>query len=85
MKNNRAYELIEDGLVTVRDAAAFLSISVAGVYSLMSRGALPYVKIGRCRRIPKRGLVEIAAQHLMASKCTGLPHAKGGEPPTERP
>ena len=45
-------------------AAAFLSRSRATLYTLMDRGELPFVKIGRSRRIPKRAVVELAARGL---------------------
>ena len=55
-EQERAKEVVEGGLVTVKEAAGFLSISVAGVYSLMGRGDLPYVKIGRRRLITRQHL-----------------------------
>ncbi len=54
--------LVEDGLVTVAQAVEFLSLSRSALYRLMNRGALPFVKLGRCRRIPRRALVELAAR-----------------------
>jgi excisionase family DNA binding protein len=60
-----ARAVVEDGLVTVKQAAGFLGISVASVYALMSRQSLPYVKLGRSRRIPRRALVELAARNLV--------------------
>jgi excisionase family DNA binding protein len=60
-----AYQVVQDGLVTVKQAATFLGISVAKTYTLMSRGELPYVKLGRSRRIPRKALVELAAQNLV--------------------
>ena len=56
--------LVEDGLLKVAEAAAFLSLSRATLYTLMDRGELPFVKIGRSRRIPKRAVVELAARGL---------------------
>jgi excisionase family DNA binding protein len=69
-----SHELVEDGLVTVAQAAEFLSLSRATVYTLMDRGELPFAKIGRSRRIPRRAVVELAAQHLRG----GLSAAVGG-------
>jgi len=63
-----AHRIVEDGLVTVKEAAAFLKISVAGIYALMSRGELPFCKIGRSRRIPRRALVELAARNIVLPK-----------------
>ncbi len=39
------------GLQTVQAVAAFLSLSRSKVYQLMERGELPYVKIGKSRRL----------------------------------
>ena len=57
-------ELVADGLMTVSEAAGFLHLSRSSVYQLMDRGELPFVKLGRSRRIPRRALVELAAAHL---------------------
>jgi excisionase family DNA binding protein len=57
-------ELVEDGLVAVIDASKFLAVSRATIYELMSRGELAYVKVGRCRRIPRRALFAFAAHNL---------------------
>lgn len=54
-------ELLNDGLMNVAEAAAFLRLSRSTVYTLMDSGKLGYVKIGAARRIPKRALVELAA------------------------
>jgi len=59
-----AQRLVEDGLLTVEDAAAFLGVKRSFLYSLMSSGRLPFVKIGKARRVPRRALVELAAEHL---------------------
>jgi excisionase family DNA binding protein len=65
MERKECAEVVEDGLVTVRDSAAFLKISVASVYALMARGELPYVKIGRARRVPRRALFDLATKNLV--------------------
>ena len=57
-------ELVADGLLTIREAAGFLHLSRSTVYQFMDRGELPFVKLGRSRRIPKRALVELAARGL---------------------
>ena len=40
----------EKRLLSVKEVAAFLSVSKATVYVMMERGDLPSVKFGRCRR-----------------------------------
>lgn len=56
--------LVEDGLMTVAEAGRFLSLSRASIYNLMDRGELPFAKLGRSRRIPRRAVVELAARSL---------------------
>jgi excisionase family DNA binding protein len=62
---DRAREMVVDGMQTVKEAAAFLGVSVATLYGLMARGDLPFVKLGRSRRIPRRALVDLAAKNLI--------------------
>jgi excisionase family DNA binding protein len=62
--DERTRELIEGGLLTVQDAARFLSVSRSKLYELMDCGELKFVKLGRSRRIPRRALVELAASHV---------------------
>jgi len=60
----QAQELVGDGLMTIQDASRFLSVSRGFVYKLMEGGDLPYVKLGRSRRIPRRAVVELAGRSL---------------------
>jgi excisionase family DNA binding protein len=55
--------LVADGFVTVPEALAYLRIGRSKLYDLMSdeKMVVPYTKIGRCRRIPRRALMELAA------------------------
>ncbi len=57
-------ELVAEGLLTVREAAEFLRFSRSRLYELMDAGELAYVKIGRSRRVPRRGVVELASRSL---------------------
>jgi excisionase family DNA binding protein len=59
-----AEALLAEGLVPVSEAAEFLGVSRSMVYVLMENGQLPYVKIGRARRIPRRALLAFAAERL---------------------
>lgn len=56
--------LVADGLVSVNEAMTFLSVSRSTVYELMDKGLLPFAKIGRSRRVPKRALIELAMANL---------------------
>ena len=49
-------DLLEHGLMTVKEAASFLRIGRTKVYGLMDSQELPYVKMGKTRRIPKVAL-----------------------------
>ena len=57
-------ELLADGLLTVADAAKFLSVGRTTVYAAMETGLLVYCKIGRARRIPRQALIDFAAASL---------------------
>ncbi len=59
--------LVGDGFERVPDAGKFLKMCTSQVYILMARGDLPYVKIGRCRRIPRRALLDLAKRSLVTS------------------
>lgn len=61
----QAQQLCDDGLDKVKDVAFFTKLSIATLYKLMNNGDLPYVKIGRSRRIPHRAVVELAAKNLV--------------------
>lgn len=56
--------MVEEGLLSVREAARFLSVSRSTLYELMESGQLHYVKLGRARRIPRRAVLELAARNL---------------------
>lgn len=48
----------DDGMLTVREAAAFSRVSRAELWRRMDRGELAWSKPGRFRLIPRRALVE---------------------------
>ena len=57
-------DVVVEGLLSVAEAARFLSVSRSTLYELMESGQLYYVKIGRARRIPRRALLDLAARNL---------------------
>ena len=61
---NDQRDLVADGLLTIAESASFLRLSRSSIYLLMDVGELPFVKLGRSRRIPKRALIELAARGL---------------------
>jgi len=62
--SNEREALCRDGLMAVKEAAGFLGLSRSKLYELMDNGQLPYVKIGRSRRVPRQAVVELAARGL---------------------
>lgn len=57
--------LVHDGLDRIEDVQRFLALSRTAVYDLMDNGVLPWLKIGRSRRIPHRAVVAFAARNLV--------------------
>ncbi len=50
--------------MTVSEAAEYLSISRSKLYEMMDKGELAYVKLGRCRRIQRRDLIDLVSRQL---------------------
>lgn len=59
-----AQQLVADGLLTVEQAGRLLSCSRSYLYARMDSGELPFVRLGRARRIPRRAVLEFAASRL---------------------
>jgi len=57
-------DLLEEGLMTIPDTCAYLSVSTSLVWRLMSDGELPYTKIGGARRIPRVAVKRLVIQGL---------------------
>ena len=55
-----------DGLLTVPETVEFLKLSRSAIYSLLKLGRLPYVQLGRHRRIPRKAVVAFAENALVA-------------------
>ncbi|MEX0702297.1 MAG: helix-turn-helix domain-containing protein [Planctomycetales bacterium] len=60
-------------LLTVREAAHRLALGRSTLYNLMDRGALPYVKIGRARRIPSGEIERLVRDSLVVRDSGALP------------
>jgi excisionase family DNA binding protein len=58
-------EMIGAGLQRVSQAAQFLGISRSKIYELMNEGRLPYVLIGRSRRVPIMAVQALALENLI--------------------
>lgn len=60
--------MVEEGLLNVREAGAFLAVSRTTIWVLMSAGTLPYTLIGHNRRIPRAALKALAIKGLVVCK-----------------
>jgi excisionase family DNA binding protein len=61
-------QLLEGGLDRVADVAKYLKVSTAQVYVLLATRQLPCVRIGRCRRVPHRAVVALAARNMVNAR-----------------
>ena len=59
--------LVGEGLRRVRDVVQFLGVSRTQVYRMMDRGILPYVKLGKSRRVPWQAVLDLAKENLVVS------------------
>lgn len=59
---------MEPLLLTVEEAAGQLGLGRTKVYELMASGALPAVKVDRCRRIRREDLLDFVAQLAYAGQ-----------------
>jgi excisionase family DNA binding protein len=59
---------IDDGLMTVPEAADFLRVSRSSIYQMMERGELSYVKLGKSRRLPRAALKRLIEESLVLRK-----------------
>ena len=75
-------------LLTAEETADLLRIGRTTVYALMRDGALPYVHIGRCRRIAladvQRFVTDLAAQHAEPERPRNAPQTQSRSPRPRR-
>jgi excisionase family DNA binding protein len=62
MKSSKSEIEEAGGLARVEDASRFLALSRSAVYKLMDRGELPFLKIGKARRIAWSALRDLVAR-----------------------
>jgi excisionase family DNA binding protein len=60
--------LLDDGLLTVPQAARLLASSRSTLYQLMTSGQLPFVKVGASRRISRRALLAYVERHTVGGQ-----------------
>lgn len=56
----------EAGLRTVRSVAEFLAVSRSKIYQLMDAGELPYIKLGKSRRIRWSDVLKLVDENTVA-------------------
>ncbi|MEX2287744.1 MAG: helix-turn-helix domain-containing protein [Planctomycetaceae bacterium] len=61
-------ELRPANLLTIQATAKLLALSRSTLYNLMERGELPYVKIGRARRIPSQEIERLIRASLISRR-----------------
>jgi excisionase family DNA binding protein len=66
--DDQVVHLVQAGLMTIEEVGKFLSVARSTVYQLMGKGRLPFVKIGRARRVPRQAVFEFAAAHLSGTQ-----------------
>ncbi|MBO0698780.1 MAG: helix-turn-helix domain-containing protein [Zavarzinella sp.] len=59
-----------DRLLRVAEVMDLLRLSRSKVYQLMESGVLPFVKLGRSRRIARGDMDRLIAQHRVAERPT---------------
>lgn len=57
-------DLVSDGLMTVPAACEFLAVSRSSVWKMMQDGELPFVNVGRARRIPRAAIKAYVSKGL---------------------
>jgi excisionase family DNA binding protein len=64
LNDEERLQLLSEGLATPREAWEFLRCSRATLYQLMGK-ELPYLKVGRSRRLPWKALRAYAARQIV--------------------
>jgi len=57
-------DLLADGAFTILEAVAWSRLSRSALYEAMHQGELQYIKVGKRRLIPRRGLQEYLTSRL---------------------
>ena len=63
--NEHRVKLAEEGFLTISGAESFTGMKRSTLYNLMQDGTLPYAKVGKARRIPKKALIDFMAGNLV--------------------
>jgi excisionase family DNA binding protein len=68
MTKTERVKIAEDGFLTINEACQFLRVSRPTVYGMMGRDELPFVMVGKVRRIPRRAIVALVSQGLQGCR-----------------
>lgn len=58
-------DLVEDGLLNVEEAAAFLTLCPSMVYQMLADKRLTGVRFGKRWAVPRKALVQYAAERVV--------------------
>ena len=58
-------ELVADGLMKASEVARLLALGRNKIYELMDNGTLPYVRIGKSKRIPRKSVTDFMTDNLV--------------------
>ena len=79
MRSRSDADVLVHGLMRINEVVEFLGISRPSVYELMANGQLPYTIIGHNRRIPRKAVMDLAAERLVVTKEQAAEAAKGAD------
>jgi excisionase family DNA binding protein len=68
MSDEQRTAAVSEGCMTIAQAQQFTGLGRSLLYVEMERGNLPYVKVGKRRLIPRRGLLQFLEAGLVAAK-----------------
>jgi excisionase family DNA binding protein len=60
-------DVLDGGLVKISEAAEMLRLSRSKVYQLMDAGQIPYLKMGKNRRIARQSLTDYVKRSMVGS------------------
>ena len=60
-----------NGMITVREIAVYLRISLPSAYALVERGLFPYLKVGKRYVIPHDSFMLWVDQNMIGGKAHG--------------
>lgn len=59
--------MVTQGVLSIPEAARYLSVSRSKMNSLLAHGEIPYTRVGADRRVPKAALDAYLARNLVVA------------------